>query len=273
MNLPNIYEYNDFRKFLVDYQRCRFEGDKTFSASYICKKLGLPRTRSYFRDVINGKRVTKTFLERFIHLLEFDKDEAMFFRALVQFNQASNCDEREFYFDQLISLNKTPKKILDRSLFELYKEWHHSAIRAILDIYDFKDDYTALGKKIFPPISAKKAEESIALLLKLGLIKKNTNGFYKPTEKSISTGSYIQNELIKQYQMKCIDLARIVLLKNRKKPQNISTNTISISETGYKRLEKKLQQFKAEIRSMVHKDEHPADRVYQFNIQLFPTST
>jgi hypothetical protein len=33
-----------------------------------------------------------------------------------------------------------------------------------------------------------------------------------------------------------------------------------------------LQKFKAEVRSIAHKDEHPPDRVYQLGIMLFPNS-
>ena len=129
----NIFEFNDFRKFLAAYHKARHAEDKSFTGSYICKQLGLPNTRSYFKDVINGKEVTKTFIDRFIRLLDFNKEEAQFFRVLAQFNQTDNIDEREYLFEQLISLNRTPKKLLNPKTFIFYKEWYHSAIRAILD--------------------------------------------------------------------------------------------------------------------------------------------
>lgn len=271
-SLPNIFEYNNFRTFLADYQEARAGVDGSFTKSYICKALGLPRTRSYFNDVLNGKEVTPTFVERFIRLLGFGKDEAQFFRVLVQFNQAQNPDEREFHFEQLISLNKTPTKQVDPRALDFYREWHHAAIRAMLDIRDFRDDYADLSKRLVPAISAKKARDSVRLLLDMGLARVNDQGFVKPTDKAITSGPYSQEELVKQYQLKCLDLAQMALLNGAGKPQNISTSTISISEEGYKRLEKLLQRFKSQVRSMVHKDEMPATRVYQLNIQLFPSS-
>lgn len=270
--LPNIYEYNDFRKYLADYQRARQSTDKSFTKSHFSQSLMLPNTRSYFTDVLKGKKVTSTFAERFVNVMGLDKEQAQFFRVLIKFNQAENLSEREIYFEQLISLNRTPKKVIDKKTYSYYKNWYNSAIRALLYIYDFEKDYARLAKKIFPPISTKQAKESIALLKELHLITKNEHGYYKPTEKSITTSDYIRDEIILQYQLKCLELAKSAILKNKKQKQLITTNTISISENGLNLIEKKIQKFRSEIRSLVHKDENKADKVYQLDILMFPNS-
>ncbi len=270
--LPNVYHYNDFRKFLGDFQEVKRTVDRRFTKSAICKELGLPNSRSYFNDVLNGKPVSSTYIERFINLFGFDTDQAKFFRVLVKFNQADTLEERELYFEQLISLNKTPRKLLDTDVIAYYSEWYHSAIRAALETIDFKDDFASLAKKIFPPITEKKARESIDLLIRLGLIKKNKEGYLKIIDKAIAAGSEIKTELLKQYQLKCLEASNAALIKNNTMHQVFSTNTISISKEGYDRLKKRLAKFKSEIRSLVHKDENQADRVYQMNIQLFPNT-
>ncbi len=271
-SLPNLFEYNDFRQYLTDYQKARQANDKSFTKSYFSQCMMLPNTRSYFNDVQKGKRVTATFIERFINVIGFKKDEAQFFRALVKFNQAENISERELYFEQLISLNKTPKKTVDKKTYTYYKNWYNSAIRALLNIYDFDKDYKSLAKKVFPAITVKQAKESIQLLRTLKLIEKNSQGFYKPTEKSIATSDYIRNEVILQYQLKCLELAKSAIVKNKKQKQIIATNTISVSEKGLELIQKKVQKFRSEIRSLVHKDEHEANTVYQLDILLFPNS-
>ena len=270
--LPNLFEYNSFRRYLADYQRARQKGEPHFTRSFICRSLGLPRTRSYFSDVLNGKEVSKTFVERFIKLLQLNKIEAQFFRVLVQFNQAETSDEREFQFQQLISLNRTPTRTMDPASYLYYQEWYHGAIRALLEVYDFTDDYAALARTLFPSVSTRKVRESIALLTRLGLVAPNEQGFLKPTEKSISTGPVDDGELIKQYQMQTIDLAKSVLLQRCRRPHLLTTNVVSVSEEGYRRLQRHLTTFRAQTRSLVHKDENRADRVYYLNIQLFPIS-
>ena len=269
---PTIYDYNNFRKYLADYQEMRQVAEIHFSKSAFSKRLGLPNTRSYFTDVLKGKKVTPAFVERFVRVMGLTKEEAQFFRVLVMFNQAESSEERELYFDQLISLNRTPKRIIERRLYSYYKNWYNGVIRALLHIHDFKDDYARLARAVFPPITVKQAKESVAILQKLNLIAKNAHGFYKPTEQSIATPDGVRDELIKHYQLSCLEMAKQSLLKNSSLPQTISTNVISISHEGYKRVEKKIKKFRSEIRALVHKDEHPAERVYQMDFLLFPNS-
>lgn len=270
--LPNIYEYNDFRNYLADYQKAKWAVDKSFTKSHFSKLLMLPNTRSYLNDVLKGKKVTSTFTERFVNVIGLGRDEAQFFRVLVKFNQAENLSERELYFEQLISLNRTPKKVLDKKTYSYYKNWYNGAIRALLHIHDFGDDFNKIAKKVFPPISSRQAKESITLLTDLNLIKKDSSGFYKPTEKSITTSDYVRDEIILQYQLKCLDLAKAAILKNTGQKQLITTNTISISAKGLELIEKKMQQFRSEIRSLVHKDNEKAEKVYQLDMLLFPSS-
>jgi uncharacterized protein (TIGR02147 family) len=268
----NIYEYADFRKFLEEYQLKRQAVDKGFSRIGICKLLGLPNTRSYFTSVIKGKMVSRTFVDRFIQVLELGKDEAQYFRVLVQFNQAESEGERELLFDQLIALNRTPKKFIDEKAYAFYKDWVHSAVRAMLDVIDIKDNPDILARRLVPAVPVKKIKESLALLADLGLIAKNDRGFWKATDKSITAGAYVQHELVKQYQLQSFELGKRAVYSPSGKPQNMSTLTLSMSAKMRDKLFQKLQKFKSEVRSMVHKDGDPATCLYQLNIQLFPQS-
>jgi uncharacterized protein (TIGR02147 family) len=271
--LPNLFEYNNFRTFLADYQSARIKFDPKFTKSNICRRLGLPKTRSFFNDVINGRPLTSTYIDRFINLFAMNSAEAQFFRVLVKFNQAENVDEREVYFDQLASLNKTPKMIMGKKAYRYYKHWYNSVVRAVLGIDEFRgDDFNHLAKKIFPPVTPKQVKEAVELLIELKLVVPDEQGILRPSEKSIASGGYNRDEMIKQYQLQCLELAKKALVQQQKQPQNISTNILSISENGYKRIEKKLQRFKSEIRSIVQKDEDQADRIYQLDIILFPNS-
>lgn len=271
IKLPSIFQYSNFRLFLADYQKALSETDKEYNRSNICKKLGLPNSRSYFNDVVSmGKKVTPTYIDRFVKAFQFDPEEAKFFRVLVKFNQSENIEERELNFEQLISLNKTPKTILDKKAFSFFGKWHHSVIRAVLDVVDFNDDYKSLAKLIFPPLSEKTVKESIDLLKDLDLIQMDESGYWRPSAKAITTSEYIRDEMVVQYQIQGLELAKQALIKMHKFPQNISTNTISVSKEGYKRIHKKIDKFRSEIRSLASKDEQKSDCVYQMNIQLFP---
>jgi len=271
-HLPNIYEYNNFRKFVADYQKALERQDRSYSKSRICKRLGIPNTRSYINDVINGRKVTPDYVERFIQVFKLEKEDAQFFRVLVKYNQAVNNDEKELYLEQLIALNRTPKKIIDKKAF-FFSEWHHSVIRALLDVIDFKGDCRMITRLLHPQVSLLKVKESISLLKSLGLVVEDENGFWRPSNRSIATSEYLRDDLILNYQVQCLDLAKQALLKKPEDiSQNISTNVISVSKEGYELINRKIERFRSEIRSLVHKDGKPSECVCQLNIQLFPSA-
>jgi uncharacterized protein (TIGR02147 family) len=272
--IPDIYCYSNFREYLADFQIARYKTDTTFSKSNFSRLLGLPNTRSYFTDVLKGKKVTTAFTERFINILALDEIEAKYFRVLVKYDQAETSEEKQGLFNQLLALNNVPKRILDSKAIEYYSNWYCCVIRATLDIIDFIDDFTFLANKVFPAITALQAREAIDLLLILGLIKKNEKGFYKPTDKSISTPESMDKDaLLKQYQKKCIQLSIESISTKADKPHTIATNLMSLSESGHKKLEESIERFRNEVRSLVLMDQEPADRIYQMVIQLFPSSS
>jgi uncharacterized protein (TIGR02147 family) len=269
----DLFEFADFRKFLEDYQEKRQVQDKSFTRSRFCKDLGLPRTRSYFNDIVKGGKIlSKTYVERFIQVLRMDEEEGQYFRILVDFNQSVHDKERELLFDQLIALNRTPKKLVDPRQYEFYRHWYHTVVLSLMEIHDFNGDYSRLMRMVHPPISASQARESVTLLQKLGLIRKNEKGHWKSTAKTLDSGRYVKNEMIKQYQLQCLELAKRNMMMDKHATRNFSTITLSISKNACMLIEKKLQKFKSEVRAIAHKETDPADRIYQLNVQYFPQS-
>ncbi len=269
----DIFAFTDFRKFLAEYFKVRSEKESSFTQAYICRKLGLPNTRSFFSDVLRGgKPLSPSKTEALIGVLELKEEETKYFRTLVLHNQSALPSEKGYYLEQLISSNRSPTSALEKKSFEYYRSWQHSTIRALLDIMDVDKDLSPLVKAIFPPLPLPKVRESFNLLKKLGLIRRNQNGHWKPAEKSIHSGTYLQDEIVKQYQIQCLDVAKAAILSQTGRLKNIATETISVSESGCRAIEERMEKFLSDVRALVRNDGHPADRVYQLNIQLFPQS-
>lgn len=268
---PIVFAYSNFRNFLRDVFEFENSKNKKFNKAFICRELGLPNSRSYFQDVLNGKIVSAQKIELLSEIFKLNKKESSFFRVLVNYNQTTNnADQKALLFDQLVSLNQTPKEVITRHQYSYYKSTYNSVIRAILNTIDFKDDYKMLADLVIPAITVKKAKDSIKLMSILGLIKKNEQGFWKPTDKIISTGEKIKHDVIKQYQMASLMAARDVISCNTEQPQRVITKMLSLSGEAYKLIEKKIEKFNSEITSIVHKDDNNADSVYQLDIVLFP---
>lgn len=271
MSLPSIYAYTDYRKYLLDWLTARQEEDARFTRSEMHRRLGLPNTRSYLPDILAGKSISATFLERFTVALELTSEEARFFRVLVRFNQATVPEERELVFDQLVSLNKTPRSILDPAHYRYYRNWWNGAVRALLAIHDIGDDPKALANLLVPAVTEGQARESLSLLAELGLIARDEAGFWKPTEHTLSSGEGARGELVRQLQVQQLQLVqKAVIRPETSGAQVVATNTISVSEEGLAQVRKRLEKFRSEVRSIVHKDPYPASRAHLVALAIVP---
>jgi uncharacterized protein (TIGR02147 family) len=267
----NIFSFVDFKRFLAEAYEWRSRTDGKFSKTWICRQMGLPNSRSFFSDIIAGKKqLSNAKMELLIPVFGLEGDEAQYFRFLVLYNQTVVKDEREFYLDQLIALNRTPWMLVDRNAYEYYREWYTSAIRAYLDIADIVDEHEKIAKALYPPVSVPQVKASMELLKRLNFIKQDKRGFWKPGEKILFSKSDANDALVKRYQAKCIELGLPALYDADLHPKTFVTRTLSVSSDIYVKIEKKLQKFLSEVRSLVHKDENPADRLCQLNVQLFP---
>lgn len=268
-DFADIYQFTHFRKYLAEYQRQRAKSEPEFTRTEICNRLGLEKTRSYFADVLRGKKVSPRMVQKFSDVLGLDRKKSRYFEALVQFDQAKNDVERKSAMEELLRLNPNPQLLLNSDSYEYYAKWYHSALFAILDVVDVGDDLSAISKRIFPRVSPGKLQESLQLLSKLGLVAKNEDGFWKPTRDSVSSGPKNNAELVREYQLQCFELSKEALLAQGKTPHLASTLVFSLSTNAYKTLESELQEFKSKVRRIIAEDSEKATEVYHLNIHLF----
>ncbi|MFP4242599.1 MAG: TIGR02147 family protein [Chitinispirillaceae bacterium] len=262
--LPDIFDYIDFRKFLEEYRQARAQYDSGFTHYYVCYRLGMKKSRSYFNNIIKGrKNIGPETVDKLIGLLGLKTEEANYFRALINYGQTNSSSEKEFYFDQIIALNNTPKRIIDETTYEYFREWYHPVIRELLETIDFKGQYAWIAKKLRPSITAQEARHSIWLLQKLGLVALNSNGFLKPTDKVIATPDQVVNHMIQQYQVKSLERGQNAIMEG---PSNhkTSTLTVSVSNKGLERIVQKMDQLRSFIRSIAHKDDGDDKNVFEF---------
>lgn len=271
IQLPNLFNYLDFRIYLRDFRDYMKKSDPGFTNAHICHLLGQKNSSGYFNNVIGGRiKVGATLTERFFDLLNLSVNEEKYFRALVNYNQSSTLSEKEFYLDQLIRFNNSPSHKLNRQAQTYYRHWQYAVIRALLDIVDFSNDYSILLDTLLLPLTQEDVEDAIKVLKDLKLIAKNDDGYWKPTKKAISSGSEIERELIKYYQAKCLELSSTMILNDNAAHQKVSTLTISASNKTIEQITDRINLLKSEIRSLILADDDESEKLYQLNIHLFP---
>jgi len=272
--MDEIFTYTDYRTYMLDfYNHCKCHDD-SFSYRVFSKDADI-KSRSFMLNVINGNRNLATkIIPKLCIAMKFNESESVYFEKLVHFNQAKNLIETDFYFKQLNDANyktwgsKEVKKIRTDK-FEYYNEWYHVAVRSLVGLYDFTDDYLWLATKISPKITPVKAKKSIELLNRLGLIYKNKKGLYKIKNNFIGTGNDVQSHSIQHFHINNMELAKQASLNIDRDKRNISGLTVGISEKAYEKICASIYKHQEKILKIAEEDKG-SDRVYHLSYNLFP---
>ncbi len=272
----NVFDYTDYRKFLEDYYEERKAANPSFSYQVLAQKAGFTN-KGFVYNLVKGKRgLSKSNFFKMREALGLNKYEAEYFENLVSFNRAKGLKEEKHYFERMSSLKsrgkaKSEMQVIRKDQYDFYSTWHHSAVRSIIDMYDFKDDFKWLARMISPPITAKQAKHSVALLYKLGLIERERNGIYKVKEKNITTGTDVMGLAIQNFHKECAALSQNAIQNLPKEQRSISGLTMGISRPVYLKICEEILQFQNRIADLVSADKD-ADKVYQLNFHMFPIS-
>lgn len=265
----DIFQFTNFRKYLDEYQAARVLTDPGFTRAGACVLLGLPKTRSYYNDIVKGKKLSSRMIPKFVEVLGLNKKEARYFETLVNLDQAKTATERNALFEELLKQHPDSHRILNEDAYEYYNHWYNSVLFTALEVVDVSDDLGPIQKLIFPKVSVGTLKRSLELLERLGFVRKNEKGFWKSCRESVSSGAYNNSDLVRQYQLQCFELSKQALLANNDNPSDMGTFTFSVSDDAFKAIAKEIQGMKARVRKIIAQDGKKATGVHQLNIHLF----
>jgi uncharacterized protein (TIGR02147 family) len=271
-----VFEYTDYRAYLADYYAAQKAANPLFSYQVFARKAGF-KDKGFIHSVIHGqKNLSKQSTVKISLALKHSAQEIDYFENLVFFNQSENLAEKKLFFDRLNAFKSGGKEAcrilqLHKEQYELCAVWYHAVIRSLLDMAPFRGDFTQLARQVIPPITPKQARQSVELLLKLGLARKDRDGVYRLNEKHLSTGPEIQSIAALNYHKHMTQLADFAISTLPAGVRNITGLTMGISRPAYDRIIREIQDFRAKIIDIVNNDPN-AECVYQLNFHLFPLS-
>ncbi|MFW5774919.1 MAG: TIGR02147 family protein [Chitinivibrionales bacterium] len=268
--MVNIFDYYDYRKYLRDVYEELHTKNPHFSYRYIREKTGMDP--GFLVKVFNHqKNLPEKSIPGFIKLLKLKKKRADYFESLVLFGRAKSDIQKKAFFEKLLSLKEPGSCRVDADAYEFYTKWYYTAIRELLGFYPFCGDYAELANLLTPPIKVSEAKKGVQLLERLNFIEKDALGKYRLKNRFITTGELCQSIAVREFQKQTIRLASDSLESIPREKRDISTITATLSEEGFKKLQKRLADFRREILSLANEEQH-ANCAYHINFQLFPIS-
>ncbi|MDB5047591.1 MAG: hypothetical protein JWO30_662 [Fibrobacteres bacterium] len=269
--MPDLFAYIDYRKFLKDYYEEQKAKDAKFSHRYFTMKVGFSSS-GYFSDVLSGKKnLSGAFMMKFAKALKLSKEEEEYFLNLVSFNQAKTLEEKNRYYEKMMTSGKVKVDVLEPDKYEYFSKWHYAAVREILHYTSVKDDYKSLAKSLDPPITAKDARKAVELLAGLGFIVKDAGGIWRPAAANVGTGGSFNGLNVANFHRNTLELAIRALDAFPPEQKGFSTLTLPLTGDKIRKAKLAIKNLRMYLLALAENGTK-ADRVYQFNFQLFPVT-
>ncbi|MBW8888416.1 MAG: TIGR02147 family protein [Fibrobacteres bacterium] len=268
-SLPDVTAYTDFRKFLRDCYDFKKKSDPKFSHRYFCKKAGYGSS-SAFADILKGRRnLSAPAALRLARAFELGKSDEDYLLHLVQFNQADSLEVKNLHYARMLGLARISIDVISPDKYAYFSKWHHAALRELIYFTPCNGDYKALGRKLDPSVPAAQVKQSIALLEKLGMIRKDADGYYRQTTALLTADSMGESLHVENFQAETMRLAMESLSRHSPESRDMSTLTATLSAESLEKAKSAIKALRQCILALAEKDQS-VDRVMQLNIQLFP---
>lgn len=273
--MVNLFEYLDFRDFLIDFIGDKKRDNPYFSERMIASRLDC--NPGFFNRILKGRRnLSPHYALKLGAILKFNAKQKRYFELLVNYNQAKRQIEKDHYFRQLDIFRSSKVKQTMAAQHALYSQWYSVVLRELIEVIPCRDaseeTCRKLAKYFEPKIPLEQLRQALMDLESLGLLQHRENGAFTVKERFITSGADIPQVVINRVLMQFMDLAKISVDKFPKAQRSLSTLTVSVSEKGYGRIREKIDQFRREILSMVNEEDEDIDRVYHLNLHFFPVT-
>ncbi len=263
-----IFEYTDYREWLRDAFEDFKKRKTVVSWRYMAMKLGADPGN--LLRVAQGKiHLTLPLVQPMADFFELNEKESAYWTELVYFGRAKTDAEALNHYEKMQALKGIPLKRLAKKELEFYRHWYCNAIRSIIGICKFKDDYEGLAECCTPAISVEEAKSAVKLLYDLNMISKDRDGYWKVNDTFVSTGGNWRSEAVRTFQTETIRLAGESLERHAPPLRDISTVTMTFNMDDIALIREKIKEFRSELLRLSQEGTGD-DTVFQLNVQLFP---
>ena len=270
--MNSLFEYTDYRKFLRDYYDSKKREKKGFSLKVLADRAGF-KARDYVLRVMNGSRnLSQSGVYMLSRALRLSEKETDYFTNLVSFNQADMPREKDFFLRKMAGVGKYNRlqKLRQEQVVYL-SEWYYSALRSLLPVIDFKDNYAEIAKFLDPPLTPAQARKAVELLLQLGLLTREKTGRYSVPVSQLTVDGEVLSVALARFHKQSLDLARRAIDCYPSSGREISGVTMSLSSAGFDKIKSEIQAFRRKAMAIAEQDANE-EGAFQLNIQLFPLS-
>ena len=268
--MKEIVEYTDYRKFIQDYYDER-KRSSAFTWREFARDAGFS-SAVYLKYVCEGKKnLSVNAAGSVANAMGLAGFEQTYFVLMVSYAHAKNDEAKRSAFEERCALAQAHKvHVLGKDEFDYFKSWKNPVLRELAPHMPGARPLE-MARTCRPVITAAEVSDTLDLLVKMKLLKKDKNGNYHQTEKSVAIGTaeavpVAARDLQRQmgeFAIKALDLP----LSERE----MSGMVLGLTQRSYDRIRKELEDCRRRI-TAIATEENETEYVYRLNMQLFPMS-
>ena len=268
--MKEIIEYTDYRKYIQDYyderKRC-----SAFTWRDFARAAGFS-SAVYLKYVCEGKKnLSLGAAGSVANAMGLAGFENTYFVLMVSYAHAKGDAAKRAAFEERCALAHAHRvRVLGNEEFDYFKSWKNPVLREMAPHMPGAKPLE-MAHACKQKISATEVSETLDFLVKANLLRKDKNGNYHQTEKSVSMGPVdavpvaardMQRQM-GEFAVKALDLP----LSER----DMSGLTLGPTRHAYEKIRKEIAEFRRRVVSIAT-EEDKTEQVYRLNLQLFPMS-
>ncbi|MEQ1571863.1 MAG: TIGR02147 family protein [Myxococcota bacterium] len=270
--LPDLYTYLSYRRYLVDWFEARKAADHRFSHRLFVRRAGAS-SPSLLREIIDGKRnLSPAMTDGFARALGLGASASAFFRDLVALDQAPGEAERNAAWQRISAHRRFhTARSIDGAAFAYLSHWYLPATRELALRPDFRPDPEWIAATLWPPVPVVVAREALEVLFALGLLVER-DGRVSPADTSVATPHQVQGLAVHNYHRGMLERAIDAIAGVRAKERHLVGVTVAVPESLVPALKAELDAVQERLLDLCDARASEAERVYQIELCLFPLS-
>jgi len=282
MEVPHISGYTDYRVYLSDVYESRVKASsgklRPYSYSDFSAAADI-KSPNYLKLIIEGKRnLSMDMCKKFARALKLSKQGTKEFELLVSYNQEKDPLLRNGHLKEL-SEYRARRAVVDGSMtaesYNQVSNWLVWVLYAMVDQEGVRFDPASLRSALRGHVNESQIIDALKNLTDTGRITIDEISKFAMKNKALmSDAEKIPAELVRKIQSELIYLGLEALHRYGPKEREVSGVTLSMTEKEYEALRFDLRKLRKQVQTDigVNREQSQGERVYQFNVQLFPVT-
>lgn len=267
---PLVFGFQDYREFLKALYDARRQASPIFSYRFMAQRLDVDAGQ--LSRILQGKlHLPQRALAATIQLCRLEGREAAYFEELMRRARAKTPEEASRSQERLDALKVPAAGEVESGQSEYYALWHHSVVRALASLEAMPQDAPTIARSCRPALTEREADESLGLLERLALLRRDGSGRLVPSEPHIAPHRSAPPELLRQWHSQAMSQARTSLEKTPPAERDMSTMTVAVNASDLAKVREWIADLRRQVRSLAANTAAP-DRVFQVNVQCFPVA-